>query len=106
MMSYKGYQAVLKYDDEAEVFHGEVIGTRDVVFFEGASVEELNREFQFSIDDYLDFCAEQGHEPDKRFSGQIPLRVSPDVHRAANAIAKSEGKSLNAWIAETIERAV
>ena len=28
MMSYKGYQAVLKYDDEAEVFHGEVVGTR------------------------------------------------------------------------------
>ena len=47
MMSYKGYQAVLKYDDETEVFHGEVVGTRDVVFFEGASVEELNREFQF-----------------------------------------------------------
>ena len=73
MMSYKGYQAVLKYDDEAEVFHGEVVGTRDVVFFEGASVEELNREFQLSINDYLDFCAERGHEPDKRFSGQIPL---------------------------------
>ena len=54
-MSYKGYQAVLKYDDEAEVFHGEVVGTRDVVFFEGASVEELNREFQLSINDYLDF---------------------------------------------------
>ena len=106
MMSYKGYQAVLKYDDEAEVFHGEVVGTRDVIFFEGTSVEELNREFQFSIDDYLVFCAERGHEPDKRFSGQIPLRISPEVHRAANAIAKTEGKSLNAWIAETIERAV
>ena len=105
-MSYKGYQAVLKYDDEAEVFHGEVVGTRDVIFFEGASVEELNREFRCSIDDYLAFCAERGHEPDRRFSGQIPLRVSPDVHRAANTIAKSEGKSLNAWIAETIERAV
>ena len=106
MMSYKGYQAVLKYDDEAEVFHGEVVGTRDVIFFEGGSVEELNREFRVSIDDYLDFCAERGHEPDRRFSGRIPLRVSPDVHRAANATAKSEGKSLNAWIAETIERAV
>ena len=80
-------------------------------------MEELNREFQLSINDYLDFCAERGHEPDKRFSGQIPLmaffsqrvimlRVSPGVHRAASAIAKSEGKSLNAWIAETIERAV
>ena len=106
MMKYKGYQAIFKYDDETEIFHGEVIGTRDVIFFEGTSVEELNREFRFSIDDYLALCAERGQEPDKPFSGRIPLRISPDVHRAANAVAKSEGKSLNAWLAETIERAV
>ena len=106
MMSYRGYQAVLKYDDEAEVIHGEVVGTRDVIFFEGTSVEELNREFRFSIDDYLAFCAERGQEPDKRFSGQVPLRISPEVHRAASVVAKAEGKSLNAWLAETIERAV
>ena len=105
-MKYKGYQAVFKYDDEAEIFHGEVIGTRDVIFFEGTSVEELNKGFRFSIDDYLAMCAEKGQEPDKPFSGRIPLRINPEVHRAANAVAKSEGKSLNAWLAETIERAV
>ena len=105
-MKYKGYQAIFKYDDEAELFHGEVIDTRDVIFFEGTSVEDLNKEFRFSIDDYLAMCAERGQEPDKPFSGRIPLRISPEVHRAANAVAKSEGKSLNAWLAETIERAV
>ena len=105
-MKYKGYQAIFKYDDEAELFHGEVIDTRDVIFFEGTSVEELNKEFRFSIDDYLAMCAERGQEPDKPFSGRIPLRISPEIHRAANAVAKSEGKSLNAWLAETIERAV
>ena len=105
-MKYKGYQAIFKYDDEAESFHGEVIDTRDVIFFEGTSVEELNKEFRFSIDDYLAMCAERGQEPDKPFSGRIPLRISPEIHRAANAVAKSEGKSLNAWLAETIERAV
>ena len=72
MMSYKDYQAVLKYDDEAEVFHGEVVDTRDVIFFEGASVEELNREFQFSIDDYLAFC---DHESARRGS-------DPSTHNA------------------------
>ena len=70
MMSYKGYQAVLKYDDEAEVFHGEVVGTRDVVFFEGASVEELNREFQLSINDYLNFCAERVTNLTRDFRGR------------------------------------
>ena len=71
MMNYKGYQAVLKYDDESEVFHGEVVGIPDVIFFEGTSVEEMNREFQFSIDDYLTFCAERSHEPDSDFSGRF-----------------------------------
>ena len=72
-MSYKGYQAVLKYDDEAEIFHGEVVGTRDVIFFEGTSIEELNREFQFSIDDYLAFC---DHDSARRGS-------DPSAHKAS-----------------------
>ena len=82
-MSYKGYQAAIKFDHEAEVFHGEVVGTRDVIFFEATSVDELRKEFHFSIDDYLSMCAEQGHAPDKPFSGKIPLRISPEAHRAA-----------------------
>ena len=105
MMSYKGYQAAITFDHDAEVFHGEVIGTRDVIFFEATSVEELKKEFQFSIDDYLSMCAEQGHAPDKPFSGKIPLRISPEAHRAATAAAKSEGKSLNAWLTTAVERA-
>ena len=31
MMKYKGYRASVKYDDEAGVFHGEVVDTRDVI---------------------------------------------------------------------------
>ena len=106
MISYKGYQAAILFDHDAEVFHGEVVGTRDVIFFEATSVEELKREFRFSIDDYLLMCAEQGQPPDKPFSGKIPLRISPEVHRAATAAAKADGKSLNAWLAAVVERAV
>ena len=105
MMSYKGYRATVAYDDEAGIFHGEVIGTRDVITFEGTSVEQLRKEFRFSIDDYLTVCAERGRQPDKPFSGKIPLRVAPKVHRAATAAAKAAGKSLNAWLAETVEQA-
>jgi predicted HicB family RNase H-like nuclease len=106
MMTYKGYQAAVTFDQEADVFHGEVVGTRDVIFFEATSVEELKKEFQFSIDDYLSMCAEQGQAPDKPYSGKIPLRINPQVHRAATAAAKAEGKSLNAWLAAVVERAV
>lgn len=105
MMKYKGYKAAVSFDYEAGVFHGEVVDTRDVIVFEGDSVARLEEEFRFSIDDYLAVCAERGRTPDRPFSGRVPLRLSPDVHRAATSAAKAEGKSLNAWLSETIERA-
>ncbi len=105
MMEYKGYRAAVRFDSDAGVFHGEVVDTRDVVVFEGTSVEQLHREFWHSIDDYLVVCAERGRTPDKPFSGRIPLRVSPEVHRSAAAAARAEGKSLNAWLAQAVERA-
>ena len=105
MTDYKGYRAAVTFDADAGVFHGEVVGTRDVITFTGTSVEELEREFRFSVDDYLAVCAERGRRPDKPFSGRIPLRVSPDLHRAAALAAGAQGKSLNAWLAETVARA-
>ena len=106
MMEYKGYRASVQFDYEAGVFHGKVVDTRDVIFFEGTSVDQLIKEFHFSIDDYLAVCAEKGRDPDRPFSGRIPLKVSSKLHRAATAAAKAEGKSLNSWVAEAIERAI
>ena len=103
-MKYRGYQARITYDDDASVFHGEVVGTRDVIFFEGTSIENLRAEMQVSIDDYLAMCAERGQEPDKPFSGKIPLRITSDLHRDAAQAAETEGKSLNSWIADAIRR--
>lgn len=105
MMEYHGYRATVNLDSDAGVFHGEVVDTRDVIIFEGTSVEQLDREFRTSIDDYLAVCAERGRSPDKPFSGRIALRVSPAVHRAATAAANAEGTSLNSWIARTVEAA-
>ena len=77
MMAYKGYRAKVEFDYDAGVFHGQVVNTRDVIFFGGTSVDELNKGFRFSIDDYLAMCAERGEEPDKPFSGKAPLRIIP-----------------------------
>ena len=106
MMEYKGYIAKVEFDDEAGVFHGEVINTRDVITFQGASVRELKLAFQESVDDYLAFCAERGEQPDKPFSGQFVTRVPPELHRQVNLAARIAGKSLNAWVSEQLQSAV
>lgn len=60
MMEYKGYIGLVDFDDEAAIFHGEVINTRDVITFQGESVRELTEAFHHSVDDYLSFCAKRG----------------------------------------------
>jgi len=105
MLEHKGYIGCVEFDDEAGVFSGEVINTRDVITFQGTSVEELQVAFRDSVEDYLEFCAERGEQPDKPFSGKFMLRTTPNLHRELYVAAKRAGKSLNAWVAEQLERA-
>jgi len=103
MMKYKGYSGKAEYDDEAEIFYGEIIGLRDVVTFKGASVKELQRSFRESIDDYLAFCKRMNKAPDVPASGRLILRISPELHSRAVVVAKSEGRSLNTWVADAVK---
>jgi predicted HicB family RNase H-like nuclease len=106
MMEYKGYIGKVEFDDDAGIFHGEVVNTRDVITFQGDCVAELKRAFHESVDDYLAFCALRGEEPDKPFSGQFVTRIPPELHRQVNYAATLAGKSLNAWICEQLQAAV
>ena len=106
MMEYKGYVGKVEFDDEAGIFHGEVLDTRDVITFQGQSVAELKTAFQGSIDDYLAFCEQRGEEPNKPFSGQFVTRIPPELHRQVNLAASISGKSLNAWVVEQLQVAV
>lgn len=105
-MNYKGYEAIIEFDQDAEIFHGEVVNLRDVVTFQGASAAELKQALAESIEDYLAFCAARGESPDKPFSGQFVVRAEPELHRALSSAARREGVSLNRWVNSALERAV
>lgn len=102
MMIYKGYTASIEVDVEAGILFGQVLGINDVVTFKGKTVDEVCQEFHKSVDDYLAFCAELGEEPDKPFSGKLPLRTTPENHRKIFIAAKKAGKSINAWMDEVL----
>jgi predicted HicB family RNase H-like nuclease len=66
-MEYKGYIAKVEFDDEAGLFHGVVINTRDVITFQGDRVADLRQAFRDSIEDYFEFCAARSEKPEKPF---------------------------------------
>lgn len=105
-LTYKGYVGKVEYDDEAGIFHGDVINTRDIITFQGESVSEIRQAFQDSVDVYLDFCAQLGQEPEKPYSGKFVLRISPELHRKVVVRAKAKDVSLNQWVSDTLEKAI
>lgn len=104
MMKYKGYIGHVVYDDEAKIFHGEVVGLKDIITFQGITVEELEQAFKDSIDDYLAWCKKRKEKPEKTFSGTFNLRIPPDLHAKLALQAKSMGISLNTFISQSLKR--
>lgn len=103
MMEYKGYVGTAIYDDEAEIFHGDVVNTRDVITFQGESVAQLKQAFRDSVDDYLAWCEERGEAPEKPLSGRFNVRIDPRLHARLVARARSEGVSLNRLVERGLE---
>ena len=105
-MEYKGYSAKVEFDEGANSFHGEVINLRDVVTFEGETVDQLRQAFQESIDDYLEFCSERGEDPEKPYSGKFVVRVEPELHKRLAIEARKRGVSINALVGETLSKTI
>ena len=55
MIEYKGYLSPIRFDDETNSIHGEVTNIRDVITFQGKTVDELRRAFEDSVEDYSAF---------------------------------------------------
>lgn len=106
MMTYKGYAARIEYSDDDACFVGHIAGIRDVIGFHGESVAELRNAFIEAVDDYLTTCAKLGRTPQKPYSGKVLLRIDPQLHAQAAALAEAQGKSLNAWTQEQMQKAV
>lgn len=97
-MTYKGYVAKIEFDEDNNIFTGMVINTRTVITFSGLSVDELEKEFHNSVEDYLQWCKEDGVSPEKPYSGKFNVRLTPQMHQEAALKAGMMGISLNRFM--------
>jgi len=102
-MEYNGYLGFVEYDSDAKIFHGEVINTKDVITFQGVSVEEIETSFRESVDDYIQWCISEGVEPEKPYSGRFNLRLSPELHREVAVTAKKMNLSINGFVEKALK---
>ncbi len=105
MMEYRGYLAHVEFDGETAIFHGEVRNIRDVITFQGRSVDDLKKAFEDSVEEYLSFCEERGEAPELPFSGRLTVRLSPEQHKQVVFAAEKVGKNIDSWVAEALLQA-
>lgn len=65
LLAYKGYHGSIEYSEEDRCFFGKVAGVKSLISYEGASRQELKREFEAAIDGYLADCQERKLEPEQ-----------------------------------------
>ena len=68
------------------------------------SVAELTNTFHEAVDDYLEYCKEEGIEPHKSYSGSFNVRLTPDLLSRIAYLAKQTGVSINSFIRTAVEK--
>lgn len=80
-----GYQAQIEYDEELDLFRGEILGLAGGADFYGKNPKELRAEFRKSLGIFLEVCREKGIEPrrERPSSSKLNLRIPPPLQSAA-----------------------
>jgi predicted HicB family RNase H-like nuclease len=104
-MKYRGYAALIEYDEHDRIFVGHLAGIKDIVGFHGTTVDELESAFHESVDNYISISEETGRAAQKSYSGKLMLRVTPDIHAAVATAAQIHGKSINQWASDVLNQA-
>ena len=103
-LEYKGYNGSVQYSADDRLLHGNVLGIRDMITYEGVDVASLEHNFHAAVDEYLHFCAEEKKSPDLPYKGTFNVRLSPELHKRAALFASEHETKLNRVVSEALEQ--
>ena len=106
VMTVDGYHARIEYDEELDLFRGEILGLSGGADFYGKNPKELRTEFKRSLKVFLEVCKEKGIRPRRHFSGKFNLRIPPELHEKLAIAAQAQGKSINTLAQEALQERV
>lgn len=106
LLSYKGYHGTVEYSLKDKILYGKVIDIKSLISYEGTTIEELTNDFKGAVDDYLELCKEHNESPERSFTGNFNVRITPELHRQLALYAESHHESLNASVNDAVKKLV
>lgn len=105
LLKHKGFSGSIEFDLDDNMLHGKIQFIEDVICYEADSLAALKESFCASVDRYIAHCHAIGKQPNKPFSGNFNVRVSPMIHRACAIAARRAGTTLNEFVGQSLEAA-
>ncbi len=105
-MKYKNYRAHIKYSEEDVCLVGHIAGITDIIGFHGNTIPEIREAFEEAVDDYFETCQRLNKQPQQPCSGDLQLRIPPDIHVAIVRAAEASGKDIDQWAIDTFSHAL
>lgn len=105
-MKYKNYRAHIEYSEEDVCLVGHIAGITDIIGFHGNTIPEIREAFEEAVDDYLETCQRLNKQPQQPCSGDLQLRIPPDIHVAIVRAAEASGKDIDQWAIDTFSHAL
>jgi len=104
-LEYKDYFGSIEYSKDDNCLFGKVLGMpNNLISYEGNTAAELYSDFCGAIDDYLDYCQQNGIKPKKSYSGVLNIRIPHSTHSKLAFVAEQRGVSINSIVRHSLER--
>ncbi len=101
-LKYKDFIGSIEYSSEDNILYGKVLGINSLILYEGKDVDSLKKDFEESVDDYLESCKKDNTIPEKSFKGSFNIRINPELHKNLACYAMKNNTSLNKVVEEAL----
>ena len=100
-ITYRGWAGSVEFSEEDGVLHGKLLGTDDLISYEGETVADLVRDFHESVDEYIDFCLENSKPSQPQEVGP-EFRFKPEVYLRLVEASRNAGLPFQTFVEETL----
>ena len=99
LLKYKGYSGSIEFTPEDNCLFGKVLDLhRDIVLYEGNTIDELRKDFEEAVDFYLESCRERHVAPEIPSYTKVNLRMPSELHARIAAYAAGADITINEFI--------
>ena len=97
VMTVDGYHAKIEYDEELDLFRGEILGLSGGADFYGKNPEELRVEFKASLKVFLQVCAEKASNPESISQANSTTEFHRRCTNNSPLLHKPKAKASTCW---------